>query len=86
LQESIGPVVLRSTHTSDVLACVKQHAAVGLIADKIALQHQLIKLPFDTILMKHKLHTAGLWILRHRDLIKAEPAKTFADFISQELG
>ena len=85
LQESIGPVVLRSSNTSDVLFCVKQHAAVGLIADDIASEHQLIKLPFDAMLMKHKLHTAGLWLLRHRDLIKAEPARTFADFIHDDL-
>lgn len=85
LQESLGDVVLRSSNTSDVLACVKQHAAVGLIADNIALEHKLVKLPFDAILIKHKLNVAGLWLLRHKDLIKAEPAKTFCDFITQEL-
>ncbi|MCK5880958.1 MAG: LysR family transcriptional regulator [Sinobacterium sp.] len=85
-QEKLGPVVLRSSNTSDVLACVKQHAAVGLIADNIALDHNLIKLPFDNILIKNKLNVAGLWLLRHKDLIRAEPAKTFCDFISQELG
>lgn len=85
LQESLGPVVLRSSHTSDVLACVKQHAAVGLIADNIALENKLVKLPFDPMLVKHRLNVAGLWLLRHKDLIRAEPAKTFCDFISQEL-
>ncbi len=84
-KENLGPIVLRSSNTSDVLNCVKQHAAVGLISDSIAAEHKLIKLPYDAMLTRNKLHIAGLWLLRHKDLIKAEPAKTFCEFIIQEL-
>ncbi len=83
-QERLGSCILRSSHVSDILACIEQNMAVGLLSYPVAKQRGLKHLPFDDLIRKHRLDKAEVWLLRHPDLMHSEPVKAFVEFIKNE--
>lgn len=78
-------VILRSNRVADVLANIKQGLGVGMLADDVAREHGLIKLPYDDMLSPNKLNKAELWLLRHKDLGHSKRVRAFIQFMAGDL-
>ncbi|CAH0992348.1 hypothetical protein SIN8267_02467 [Sinobacterium norvegicum] len=79
-------LTLTSNSMAEIITVVRAAMGVGLLSHQVAAEYpELVALPFDNIVARAGLDSAGLWLLTHQDLRDSERVMAFIRFFSEQL-